>query len=232
MNKQGYCKDIYGEKLKIGDEVIPVMSEALIIDIGGKISDIKYSEEYNNYYITIVDEEGNVLLNGVDSQYYTTKERFEERECNDNIYYLEFYDEKLLPITSLPLSNRTDENYEIPDNTNLVELRAEYLTNINDHSKSYISSKLFSCFYEDNIKLNSNPEGYKYIISKLGGFGGIWLDEDYKIVKDQNELIKLIKDFIKTFKREDLTNINNDIVYKDNKEIHKFEKVLKKQINK
>ena len=40
MEKQTKCIDIYGEPLKIGDEVIPVLEEALIIGISGTISKI------------------------------------------------------------------------------------------------------------------------------------------------------------------------------------------------
>ena len=86
MYKQKYCIDIYGEPLKIGDEVIPVLEEALIIEISGTISKIEYSEKYNNHYITITDKQGNVLLECVDARCYTTKERFNERENEDFIY--------------------------------------------------------------------------------------------------------------------------------------------------
>lgn len=44
MDKQKQCMDIYGEPLKIGDEVIPVMDEALIIGESGIISKIEYSK--------------------------------------------------------------------------------------------------------------------------------------------------------------------------------------------
>lgn len=80
MAKKKRCVDLYGERLKVGDEVIPVMDEALIIGISGIISKIKYSERYNNYYITITDKEGKILLDGVDARCYTTEERFDERE--------------------------------------------------------------------------------------------------------------------------------------------------------
>ena len=85
MDKQRKCIDIYGEPLKIGDEVIPVLEEALIIGESGIISKIEYSEEYNNHYITITDKQDNVLLEGVDARCYTTKERFNERENEDFI---------------------------------------------------------------------------------------------------------------------------------------------------
>ena len=42
MSKQKQCIDFYGERLKVGDEVIPILDEALIIGISGAISKIEY----------------------------------------------------------------------------------------------------------------------------------------------------------------------------------------------
>ena len=50
MTKQKQCMDFYGERLKVGDVVIPIIEEALLIGIGGNISKIEYSESYDNYY--------------------------------------------------------------------------------------------------------------------------------------------------------------------------------------
>ena len=46
MTNKKQCLDFYGERLKICDEVIPVIDEALFIGIGGIILDIKYSETF------------------------------------------------------------------------------------------------------------------------------------------------------------------------------------------
>ena len=80
MSKQKQCMDFYGERLKVGDVVIPIIEEWLLIGIGGNISKIEYSESYDNYYVTITDKEGNVLLDNVDARLYTTQARYDERE--------------------------------------------------------------------------------------------------------------------------------------------------------
>lgn len=79
MLKQNQCIDFCGEKLKVGDEVIPMLGETLIIGIDGIISKIEYSERYNNHYITITDKKGNILLENVDARCYTTQARYDER---------------------------------------------------------------------------------------------------------------------------------------------------------
>ena len=113
MLNQKQCIDFYGEKLKVGDEVVPMLEEAVIISIGGIISKIEYSERYNNYYITITDKEGKILLDGVDARCYTTQARYDEREKQEYVYSLVFFDNKLIPKTTLPLTNKTDVDYEL-----------------------------------------------------------------------------------------------------------------------
>lgn len=43
MSNQQQCIDFYGERLKVGDKVIPMFEEALFIGIGGVISKYVYS---------------------------------------------------------------------------------------------------------------------------------------------------------------------------------------------
>lgn len=69
MSNQQQCIDFYGERLKVGNKVIPMFEEALFIGIGGVIS--KY------------------------------------------VYSLVFFDNKLIPKTTLPLTNKTDVDYEL-----------------------------------------------------------------------------------------------------------------------
>ena len=80
MSNQQQCIDFYGERLKVGDKVIPMFEEALFIGIGGVISKIEYNEKYDNHYITITDNDGKVLLDGVDARCYTTQARYDERD--------------------------------------------------------------------------------------------------------------------------------------------------------
>lgn len=113
MTNQQQCIDFYGERLKVGDKVIPMFEEALFIGIGGVISKIEYNEKYDNHYITITDNDGKVLLDGVDARCYTTQARYDEREKQEYVYSLVFFDNKLIPKTTLPLTNKTDVDYEL-----------------------------------------------------------------------------------------------------------------------
>ena len=63
------CKDYYGQELKIGDRVIPIISEALAVGIKGIITNIEYHN--GSSYITISDEKQNVIIKNVNSEYYS-----------------------------------------------------------------------------------------------------------------------------------------------------------------
>ena len=44
---------------------------------------------------------------------YTTQARYDEREKQEYVYSLVFFDNKLIPKTTLPLTNKTDVDYEL-----------------------------------------------------------------------------------------------------------------------
>ena len=107
MPNKDYCLDIFGERMRIGDEIIPICDEAALLGIGGIISNIEYDEKYKRYYITITDKNGKVLLRGVDSSYYSTEETLNEMEDQKNIYNLRFYNNRFYPIRTKPLTSKT-----------------------------------------------------------------------------------------------------------------------------
>lgn len=224
MSNQNICRDFYGEKLKIGDEVIPVISEALLIGISGIISKINYNEDYDNYYITIVAEDGTVLLDSVDSEYYTTQARFDERERQNNVYNLTFYNSDFLPITSLPLTNKTDEDYEMPEDTCLVLLKAEYLTEKNSCSNTYIIYTIYNYFIDKDIELCSMDD---YFYLRNDKYDWYPVHGDYEVLNKDN-LKKQVNKIIKFFKETDLSKVNNTIYKKE--DINTFEKKILKKI--
>ena len=230
MLSQKQCIDFYGEKLKVGDEVVPMLEEAVIISIGGIISKIEYSERYNNYYITITDKEGNVLLDGVDARCYTTQARYNERENQKYVYSLIFYSDKLYPIATLPLTNRIDENYEIPENTCLVLLVAQYLTEKGKGYSSYSTKTIYNYFLEGDIKLCCDKKNadynydFYYVVNNNGNWYPIY--GSYKNAQSEEELKECVKTIIEYFKYSDLSHVNNDVVYDGNKKVKEFEKKL------
>lgn len=121
MANERKCIDAAGERLNVEDKLIPIMSETCILGISGILSKIKYSEEYNTCYITIIDEYGKVLLENVNSRYQITKGRFNERENEKHIYSLTFYDNKCIPLT-----NKTNPNYEFLEGTTFISLTSDY----------------------------------------------------------------------------------------------------------
>lgn len=222
MSKQNNCIDFYGEKLTIGDEVIPILEEALIIGIEGVISKIKYNAEYDNYYITITDKEGNVLLENVDARSYTTKERFNERETQKYVYMLTFYDAELEQLTTIPLTNKTDPNYEIPDETCFAILEAKHLETKDKYKNSSLYHFIVDGYFELCI---AKKEGILFL-STLEGHIMHPINVHHRNFKNEDELKKYIKGIIEYFNNADLTHVNNDEVFAKNEKGKEFEKLL------
>lgn len=233
MINRKYCTDFYGEKLKIGDEVIPVFEQALMIGISGIVSQITYSEKYYNYYITITDKNGNVLIDGIDARYYTTQARYDERENQKYVYSLTFFDQNLFPITSIPLTNRTDPHYEIPDETCFVALKAEHLSEkrkqLTENSwtcNSYTLSDIYSFFVDGKFKLCHEDEDDIYYLRSFENHSWCIISNNYKMFQNEQELKDYIKSIIEYFNSADLTHVNNDEEFGKNENGQNFEKKL------
>ena len=175
------CTDVYGERLKIGDYVIPVMSEALILGIEGIITNIFYSEEYTNHYITISNENNEVLIENIDSKCYTTKEKFEERKNSNNIYSL----------TSIPLTNHTAINYEFPDEVAIIALTTKHLNTSYPNWHSYTIEDLYYFL----------PEKYQEMFSYYYDENDGLYFKDEKEFKENEEAQIFKKQLIKTIKK-------------------------------
>lgn len=232
MSKQKQCIDFYGERLKVGDEVIPILDEALIIGIGGAISKIEYSERYNNHYITITNKDGKVLLEGVDARCYTTQERYNERENQEYVYSLTFYNEKFWPMTTIPLTNRTDSNYEIPDGTCFVSLGTEHLrkkgkqlTENSWSGPSYTLSSIYYFIVDGNVKLYNKEDDFYYLLN-FETHDWYPISNNYRIFENNEELKKYVKGIIEYFNSADLTYVNNDEEFDKNEKGKEFEKNL------
>lgn len=226
MSKQRQCIDFYGEKLKVGDEVIPILEEALIIGIGDVISKIEYNEKYNNHYITITDKDGNVLLEGVDAKCYSTQARYNERENQEYVYSLTFFDKSFLPMTTIPLTNRTDSDYDIPDGTYFVVLEARHLQEKEKSSSSYTSYSIYHFIIDDKVKLYHEKTDNFYYLLNSETYGWHPINCYYKIFKSCEELKKYVKGIIEYFNSADLTYVNNDEEFDKNENGKEFEKKL------
>lgn len=222
MDKQKQCIDIYGEPLKIGDEVIPVLEEALIIGESGIISKIEYSEEYNNHYITITDKQGKVLLESVDARCYTTEERFNERENGDFIYSINFYNSNCMLKTFIPLTNRTSTDYKIPEDTYFASIIARHTI----EKDTYSSSNIYFLIIDNKVKVCHDKEDNYYYLSNKETCSYYQINENYKIFKNEEEFKKYIKEIIKYFNNADLTHINTEEIFDENEKAKVFEKSL------
>lgn len=226
MLKQEQCIDFYGEKLKVGDEVIPILEEALIIGIGGVISKIEYSERYNNHYITITDKDGNVLLEGVDARYYTTQARYDERENQKYVYSLTFYNKRFWSITTIPLTNRTDPNYKIPDETYFAVLSAKHLQEKGRCLLSYTIHSIYNFIIDGKSILYYSKIDDCYYLLNSETYDEYLIDSDYRVLKNDEELKEYVKGIIEYFNSADLTYVNNDEEFDKNKNGKEFEKKL------
>ncbi|MCI8446748.1 MAG: hypothetical protein HFH31_04550 [Bacilli bacterium] len=233
MPKLNQCIDFYGEKLKVGDEVIPMLEEALIIGIGGVVSKISYSEEYNNYYITITDKEGNILLENIDARCYTIQERYEAKENQKYVYSLTFYNERFCPITFIPLTNKTDLDYEIPSGTSFITIDAQHLQKkgeqLTENSWScpiYTLSKVYHFIVDGKGQLYHDETNDNYCLVNSETDGWHPINSDYRVFKDEEEIRKYVKGIIAYFKDADLAHINNNEEFDKNEFGKDFEKRL------
>ena len=77
------CRDLYGAKLEIGDRVIGVISTTS--GVSGTITNI--IEDDSVSYITLSDDNGNVIAKNVESRCFTTDERVELVDLLNCKYY-------------------------------------------------------------------------------------------------------------------------------------------------
>jgi len=237
MSKQKQCVDFYGERLNVGDEVIPMIEEALLIGIGGVVSDIVYSEKYDHYYITISDKEGNILLETVDARCYTTRERYDERENQKYVYSLKFYNKRFWPLTSIPLTNKTNPEYEIPEETCFVSLDAEHLkkkgyqlTEKSWQCSEYSLCKICYFAVDEYVKLcHEEANDFRYLLNpNTNDWYPIY--NDCILFSNVEELKERVKSIIEYFSKADLTNVNNDSEFDKNEQGKEFERKLILQV--
>lgn len=232
MSSEKNCIDLYGERLNIGDEVIPVLSEALIMNIRGIISKIIYQDGY--HFLILSGKDGKKLYSNHDGDYafesrhFTTQERFNERENERNVYSLTFYSNIAWPLTSLPLTNRTNPNYDFPEGTTFISLTTNHIL---DEDKGYISSDIYFFATKDKVKFCYDKKHDTNFLKVLEtGEYWAWITGNHINFETYEELKNYIKGLIKYFNNADLTQVNNDIIYSKNPEGKKFEKVLIKEL--
>lgn len=223
MKKQSKCLDFYNLKLEKGQKVIPICSDALLANIDGIVSNIEYSEYYNVWFIDISDDKGNVLLKDVNPSYYSTPERFEERENHDYIYSLSFFNEEGYCITSIPLTESTNLNHELPNDIAYITLNEKIEEKTNEGISCSFSESLGIFALIDKTEfVDANNE--LYLITKNTSHS-LPINPDCCIKKfDSNEILfKYIRNLISSFnKSENIntanTNItsNSDIIDREN----------------
>jgi hypothetical protein len=231
MQNQRECVDLYGERLNVGDEVIPVLSEILIMNIRGVISEIRNNEV--DYFLVLSNREGEVLYDGTsfEAKHFTTKERFDERENKSNVYSLTFYNNKCWSLTSLPLTNRTNPNYEFPEGTTLISLSSDHMYGKNNFSSSHICGDEYFFARKGKVKFCYNKKQNEHFLQVLEtGEYREWITGNHKYFETDEELALYIRAIIEYFNNADLKHVSNEIIYLENPEGQKFEKKLFKDL--
>lgn len=214
------CLDIYGEKLYIGDEVIPILPIALLKGVEGVITDIRYCVDGS--YITIGDKYGQILLKDVDSSQYTTKKRRDEIEKQGYTYYLCFSDNKANVITNLPLTGINSSNFKIPKQTCYVTLCAQHYEGFENEDIIRIKKLYYFASKKDvKVKYSFNHNSDVIVTNYL-----YVCIEKYKLVKNFELLEKFIQNLILYFNSIDLSKINNKEYFDWNIEKSTFEETL------
>lgn len=229
MQTKNRCLDFYGEKLKIGDEVVPINVENNFTN--GYIFEIIYNKRKDTYYITIIDKDGNILEKKALASKYTTKKRFIEREKEGYIYSLIFYNDCFWPESVLPLTNSTDYDYEIADDISFVTLRADHLIEKDKVSNNnslvhtgYVLSTIYYFIFNSKIELfHEEKNDFYYLYNSTTWFP---ISDNYRLFNDRECFEKYIKEIIKYFNKADLSEINNNCEFDKNEVAKNFEKKL------
>ena len=229
MNNPDICIDYYREPLRVGDYVIPTYKEAIDLNISGIISNIYFHKKNQQNYLTLVDDNNNVLIKDVCSRYYTTKERMDIRKEENYVYSLTCYNDEFKRINRLPLTNLTSPLYDIPDKTCYMTLDAYHLEEKGRETKkakiltSYSYYSLFFFLVNDKLSLTYNEKNDYYTFSSPKVVFPRSTNSEYKIFNNLDELKSYIKVLIEYFNNIDLTKINNDKEFKKNKTNLQFE---------
>lgn len=242
------CTDYYGERLKVGDKVIPIIRDVPVYFNSGYISSIKCIKNKKNALITLVDDKNNVIVSDDRAKNYATQEVYDLYENNNFIYNLVFYDQTFHTISLLPLTDNTDINFEIPKGTCFVTLNAKYLEKIDGNIKKYIYDCLYHLIvinpnlFVDRPKIeiihskgknNYYKEDYLLVKENYLTYKTHKIDSEYIVMKSNNELQQCISKIIKLFHRTNAFNIyNGNIPINENEKGKVFQKTLVNKINK
>jgi hypothetical protein len=230
--KRDYALDFYGEKLNIGDEVIPMMSEAILMRIKGTISNIGYNEQDNIHYINITNENGKVLNANFNPIYFTTKARYDQRENSEYVYKLELYCKNTIRTIYLPLNNFTNPNYDFPNNIDYIVLGYDY--DIKEENGSFVNSSNSVLWFgvDGKVEFYYNKK-YKHHNLKILHNGEIKyaICPNHKTFKTYNDMIAYMRQLIIYFNNADLTNITERVNYNDVDKCIEFRKKLVNTLN-
>lgn len=220
------CNDFYGEPLSIGDRILSVQPESKLSNTIGIIKEISYLDTTEQSFITIIDEQGNILLKNVNSTYYSTEERIKKYR-NDYIHYLCFMNKEGKVIYNKPLTNQMNLDFQIPENTLWIEYKINKLTNMG----TYERYSIFSLIIDDHLSTNFEKKGDKYFIqtSKFIYCPG-FSDRNLITFKNREELQLFVTSLINFFHENLLGQYNNQKLFDENHEAHKLSRKLTKFI--
>lgn len=249
MKKQSVCTDFYNLKLEVGQRVIPICSDALFANIDGIISKINYSEYYNVWFIDISNEKGDVLLKDVNPCYYSTPERFEEREGQDYIYSLSFYNDLGHYITQIPLTRNTRSKQDMSEDIAYVTLDEKIKIESGEITTSHTEHLgIFILNQKAQIKKIEN-DSIIYFIQKKAYVPISLIDDCYiKEFNLEDKFYDYIRNISVLFNQPKSIEIGNNIIpYNENtskhenvhtmqrintKEFKQKKKLLRKEFNK
>ncbi len=222
------CTDVYGLELNIGDKVIPIVSEAISDKKTGIISDIKFDKKLS--YITLIDEKGNMMYENMLSSYYTTEERYNERENENVILWINFHSDKGYSESKIPLNSGTKTDFIIPIDTVGISISYDkYELDEEGYLDSY-SKELYFFALKRKVSVYLDKDLDEMIINIKANGKKDWINKDttVKLCNSFKELRKKLSDTIEKFKSNDLDKCNQRIPYENNEELQNIEKKIKK----
>lgn len=222
------CKDVYGLELNIGDKVIPIVSEAISNKKMGIISDIKFDKKLS--FLTLIDEMGNIIYKDILSSYYTTLERYNEKENENIILWINFHSDKGYVDSRIPLNSGTKSDFIIPADTVGISISYDRYEQDEAGCLGSFSNELYFFALKRKVSIYVDNDLDELIINTKSNGKKDWISKDaiVKLCSSFKQLREELSNTIEKLKNNDLDKCNRKIPYEDNKELQDTIKVLKK----
>ena len=170
------CRDFCEAKLNIGDKVVGIVS--VYGGFSGIVSNIVETD--STAYISLSDENGNVIGENFEPKYFTTPERLEFSGPLDSDYSISCFDDELYPMFDICLPKQSAFDYDLDG------VSVAYLNCNKKEGKGIVVNHLISFRSSEDTELFCY-NGYSYIMSSKNRYNMAYVGDNDDIAFDSSE---------------------------------------------